>query len=196
MRVGVPLSTFTKKCDRYLAIAAKVSLIEDHEMRKMMAELVMMRLFDDLQELIQGVALRLACGAAYSDGSVPNLQVPSFSSTGQAMVAFETLGRPRMKHTKWSKTSYINDSVKHVLDSSGHFNAACNAIGSDLNEMRVVRNRIAHSGVPEYREIVKRYYGAYRNNVSPGVLLLSPRFGLLTVYIMRAVAIANSLCRA
>lgn len=196
VRVGVPLNTFTDKCDRYLVVARKVAFIEDHEIRKMMAELVMMRLFDDLQELVEGVAIRLACGATYMDGSTPVLLVPHFRDTGQALTAFDTLSRARPKHAKWSKAGFINDAVKYVLDPVEHFRITCSAVGSDLNEMRVVRNKIAHRRVPEYRNVVRRYYGAYRNNVSPGILLLSPRFDLLSSYIRKSVVIARSLCKA
>lgn len=196
VRIGVPLAAFTDKCDRYLVVAGKIASVEDQELRRMMAELVMMRLFDDLQELIEGVALRLACGATYGDGSVPALLVPQFRDTGQALMAFKTLGRTKPKDAKWSKSGFVNDTVKHVLGPAEHFRATCSAVGSELNEMRVVRNKIAHRRAPEYREVVRRYYGAYRNNISPGLLLLSPRFNLLPIYIQKSVAIAKALCKA
>lgn len=197
-RVGVPYDHFIHRCARHRILAAGLPDIADHQVRKLLAELVMMRLFDDLQELIQGVAVRLACGAPYLDGVAPVLRVAPFRSTTQALHAFENLNRNSRKFAKWSKPAFVGDSIKHVLGPNEYLYGACVAASAQLEEMRVVRNKIAHAAVSDFRDVVRRYYGAHLNNVTPGHLLLSPRRSpnLLTTYIQTCEVIARSICRA
>ena len=47
-----------------------------------------------------------------------------------------------------------------------------------IDELRRVRNRIAHNNAQSrtnYRDVVRRHYGAFLNHVTPGMLLLSSR---------------------
>lgn len=195
-RVGVAHNRFVDRCARHTTLAKGLPQIADHQVRKLLAELIMMRLFDDLQEFLQAVALRLACGATYMDGTPPKLLVPAYRSTTAAEHAYRHLNRNRPIFLKWSKPKFVRDATKHILDSQENLYTACVATSSQIEEMRIIRNKIAHSGVAEYRDIVKKYYGAQLNNASPGHLLLSPRFNLLVVYIQTCLVIARSVARA
>jgi len=170
-------------------------------LQKLLAELVMMRLFDDFQEAIGGVACRLACGTPYRDGSLPILLTAPAKSTLGARDLFETFGRPKRQYVKWSKTTYINETTKYVLDSANPFTAACNANALIISEMQAVRNRIAHANANSraaFSAIVQRHYGAKLNNVSPGMLLLSSRFSptLLEQYVATCRVITKTCARA
>jgi hypothetical protein len=161
----------------------------------------MMRLFDDLQEAIAGVALRLACGTAYADGTRPNLLTAPARSTAGARQLFETHGRPKPKDTKWSKTGFINETTRYVLDAKDPFTMTCNANALVISEMQAIRNRIAHRNARShsaFSTVVQRHYGAKLNNMSPGLMLLSPRFSptLLESYIGACRIIARSCARA
>jgi hypothetical protein len=48
-----------------------------------------------------------------------------------------------------------------------------------IDEMRKIRNRIAHNNPSSrmmYQTVVRRYYGAEQKHISPGTLLLSTQF--------------------
>ena len=159
-----------------------------------------MRLFDEFQEAIAGVALRLACGTTYADGTVPTLLTAPAKSTSGARHLYETFGRPKAAQPKWSKTSYINATTKYVLDPSDPFTAVCNANALVISEMQAVRNRIAHANARSrsaFATVVQRRYGAKLNHVSPGTLLLSPRFSprLVDQYLAACRSITKGCAR-
>jgi hypothetical protein len=170
-------------------------------LRKLLAELVMLRLFDEFQEAIEGVALRLACGAPYVDGTIPALLTTPARSISGARQLYETFERPKQANLRWSKTSFINDATKYVLDSSNAFNAVCNANALAISEMRAIRNRIAHSNAKSraaFAQVVQRHYGATLNHVSPGMLLISTRSSptLLEQYLGACRAITKGCAKA
>lgn len=196
-RVDVAYALFLKKSARHTVLAQGLPSIADHQVRKLLAELIMMRLFDDFQEFLQGVAVRLACGAPYLDGTSAVLLVPSFRSTTAAEAGFRTHNRNRPVLLKWSKPKFVRDATKHILAPNENLHSACVAAAGQLEEMRIVRNKVAHSGVSEYKNVVKKYYGAHINSASPGHLLLSPRFSpnLLQTYIQTCRAVARSVVK-
>jgi hypothetical protein len=173
----------------------------DAHLQKLVAELVMVRLFDEFQEAITGIAVRLACGTPYADGTAPTLLTSPARSTIKARALYETFGRSKPQRARWSKAAFINETTKYVLDPSEPFTVACSAHGSVIAEMQGVRNRIAHANATSraaYARIVKQWYGASRNNVSPGTLLLSPRFSPRVVerYLISCRVIATACARA
>lgn len=160
----------------------------------------MMRLFDEFQEAIAGVALRLACGTRYADGTSPNLLTSPAKSTSGARRLYETFGRPKPVPVRWSKATYINKTTMYVLDSSDPFTAVCNANALIIAEMQAVRNRIAHANANSraaFSTVVQKRYGAKLNNVSPGMLLLSTRFAptILDEYLTASRVIIRACSR-
>jgi hypothetical protein len=160
----------------------------------------MMRLFDEFQEALAGIALRLACGAPYADGSAPQLLTTAARSTGGARTLYEQHGRPTTKFMKWSKVTYINETTRYVLDANNPFLTVCSANALVISEMQAVRNRIAHKNANSrtaFATVVVRHYGAALNNVSPGLLLLSPRFApsMLERYIASCRVILKNSAR-
>lgn len=197
---AVPHNEFVARSARHDQIVAGLSDV-DVKLQKLLAELVMMRLFDELQEALAGIALRLACGTPYVDGTVPNLLVPPAKSTASARYLYENHGRAKAKAPKWSKTSFINDTTKYVLDASDPFRTACSASSLVMSEMQAVRNMIAHRNAgarKNFSIVVKRHYGANLNNISPGLLLLSPRFSptKLETYLDASRVLAKACARA
>jgi hypothetical protein len=198
--VAVPHSELLAKCDRHSEVIRGLVGVGPH-LQKLLAELVMIRLFDEFQDALAGIALRLACGTPYVDGTAPRLLTSPSKSTASARALYENFGRPKPKYSKWSKASFINDTTKYVLDASDPFRVACSANGSVIADMQAVRNRIAHANARSreaFADVVKRHYGAKRNSVSPGTLLLSPRFlpTLLERYIVTCRVIATACAKA
>lgn len=171
------------------------------KLQKLLAELVMMRLFDEFQEAIAGIALRLACGTPYLDGTTPALLAPPASSTVRAKDLFENHGRTKPQHVKWSKTEFINKTTRFVIPTTEPFLLACSANSLVISEMQAVRNRIAHNNANSrtaYSGVVQRHYGAKINSISPGLLLLTTRFfpTLLNQYLATCRVIIKACARA
>ena len=98
------------------------------------------------------------------------------------------------------KRKYIKDNVKNIINPNDNFYNVVNRHGTLIDEMRRIRNRIAHnnsSARGKYRAIVRRYYGAYLNNITPGTLLLSPRKSppLLAQYIIKSRILIKDLVK-
>jgi len=170
-------------------------------LRKLLAELVMLRLFDEFQDAIAGIALRLACGTPYADGTAPTLLTAPARSIPGARQLYETVGRPKQVNLRWSKTAFINDATRYVLDPSNAFNGVCNANALAISEMRAIRNRIAHSNAKSraaFAQVVRRRYGATLNHMSPGLLLMSPRYSptLLEQYVGACRTITKGCAKA
>lgn len=198
--LAAPHNGFVARSNRHDQVIRGLSQI-DARLQKLLAELVMLRLFDEFQEAIAGIALRLACGTPYVDGTAPTLLTAPARSTSGARQMYETFGRPKQAKLRWSRASFINDATKYVLDPSNAFNAVCNANALSISEMQAIRNRIAHSNANSraaFAVVVQRYYGATLNHVSPGLLLISTRFSptLLEQYLGACRAIMKGCAKA
>jgi hypothetical protein len=198
--VRVPHEVFMGRSQRHQTVLAGLSNAPAN-IQRLVAELVVMRLFDEFMEAISGVALRLACGAPYVDGTGPLLLAPPAASTTSALDMFENLNRSSHNYAKWSKATFINETTKHVLDPADHFTRTCSNHGAVIQEMQRVRNRIGHSGSTarsNFSRVVFQHYVAHLNHVTPGMLLLSTRFkpSLLSRYISSARTIVKDCARA
>lgn len=198
--LAVPYKTFIARNHRHVEIVAALPGLQP-SLQKALAELVLIRLFDDLQESFAGMAYRLACGTPYLDGSYPALLVPPARSTASARALFEEVGRAKPNYVKWSRMRFIRETTKYVLPSSEPFISACDSHALTLSEMQAVRNRIAHKNAGtrnKFDPVVRRYYGAAPSNVSPGLLLLTPRSSPtpLEFYLTATRIIAKDCCRA
>jgi hypothetical protein len=198
--LAVPHAEFIGRSNRHAEVLRGSAQIEAR-LQKLVAELVMLRLFDEFQEALAGVAFRLACGTPYVDGTAPTLLTAPASTTASARQLYATFGRSKRATLRWSKTSFICDATKYVLDPSNAFISVCNANALGISEMRAIRNRIAHSNAGSraaFAEVVQRRYGATLNHVSPGMLLISTRFSptLLDGYLGACRTIMNGCAKA
>jgi hypothetical protein len=198
--VAVPYLEFTARSNRHNQVRAGLTTV-DPKLQQLLAELVLMRLFDEFQEAVSGIAWRLIAGAGYADGSVPTLAVPFAPSRTHAIELMQNHGRAKAIGLKWSRVSYVNENLRHIMDAQEHFRSALNSQALAISEMQAIRNRIAHSNASsraKYAVVVKRHYGAALNAVPPGRLLLSPRFSptLLETYISGCRAIVRACCRS
>jgi hypothetical protein len=169
-------------------------------LQKMLAEMVLIRLFDDLQEALSGMAYRLACGTSYIDGTTPTLLTSPARSTQAARTLFEIYGRQQLKYVRWSRVAYIKETTKYVLASSDPFIAGCDRHSLTISELQAIRNRIAHKNSASRRNfdvVLRRYYGATPRNVTPGLLLLTPRISPspLQIYLTATRIIARECAR-
>ena len=157
----VPYSEFLERNTRHTQIAKALPDLQP-ALQKALAELIMIRLFDDFLEALSGVAYRLACDTPYLDRSNPVLLAPAASSALGARTLFETHNRTKFQHVKWSKARYVKDTVKHVFDVSDHYLVAVDTHSARIAEMQAVRNRIAHrnsNSRKAFDVVLRRIYG-------------------------------------
>jgi hypothetical protein len=196
--LSVPLKEFTQTNATYVQISGAMSQL-DPSLQKLVAEILLVRLFDDLQGSLSGIAYRLACGAAYLNGTPSTLIAPQARSASAARALFETYNRPKSQYCRWSRTEFIKESTKHVLSPGATFIVACDQHALIIAEMQAVRNRIVHKNArtkQTFDSILRRHYGGTPRGVSPGALLLSNRIApsLLHTYLVGSRVLLRACC--
>jgi hypothetical protein len=141
----------------------------------LIAEVVMLRLFGIFENAVQHIAYKLACGAPYRNGAKPVVLTPckNILDAHHKMLSYGR--RKPLPYLKWTTSPYINDSIKFVLDPTDTFYAKILSYGSTLDEMRIVRNQIAHrtaSTKSSFDTVLISRYGA-NPRLSMGAFLTS-----------------------
>lgn len=168
--------------------------------RKLLAEISMLRLCYVLENLLETSVAKLLSGATYLDGSHPT-RVIQLRSSRAALQAMSTYNRNKTRAVlKWNRVSEIKENVRFMMSSSEHALTALDKYGAIIDEMRRIRNRIAHNSSrcrSEFRPVVLKYYGAELNHISPGTLLLSARRVpcLMEAYLRGAAVIGRDVLR-
>lgn len=168
--------------------------------QKLVAEIVMLRLFYILENTFASLTMKILSGATYLDGTPASVLFASKNSQA-AEYNMKTHGRKKaVGFLKWTKVSYIKDNVRYLVPAGEHFIVELDHHGVLIEEMRRVRNRIAHNNPgsrSNYREIVQKHYGAYLNSITPGMLLLSPNFSppLLSQYLSKSKILIKSMIK-
>lgn len=168
--------------------------------QKLAAEIVMLRLFEILTFRIGRIVCKVACGSRYLDGSTPQLLHRS-TSIARAEAAMKTMNRNKpLQYLRWSKVSYVKRNVRSLIDPADHVLQLLGAHVGTIEEMRVVRNRVAHnhgSAKLGYAGVVFARYGARVPGITPGTLLLSPRWTptILEEYLKTTTTLVKLLVR-
>lgn len=134
----------------------------DARYQYMISEVIMLRLFSILDATISEVAIKLACGATYRNGTNPLIleQCRSTLDAYSKMLAFNR--RRPLRYLQWTKATFVRDSIEHVLDITDHYYRNIQNHSLLINEMRIVRNQIAHnssSTKAEYTTLLRSRYG-------------------------------------
>lgn len=151
---------------------------------------------------IEEIAAKIVCGAKYGDGVVP-VVTHGTRSIDAALIAMRTQSRRKPKGIlKWNKTKEINGNVKHVIAATEHFYTACRNHGARLNEIRIVRNHIAHGNAgtkAEFAKVVQRRLGAKPHKLPrPGLFVLkefTPGIPLITEYVVTLSAVLKDVAK-
>ena len=199
-RLDVELRDYQRSVGRLLGLHANLGSLPA-QYQKLVAEMVMLRLFDLFQHHVRRIVCKVACGSVYLDRSTP-LLLHRAASMRDAEQAMKTRGRSRpLKYLRWSKVSDIKRNAKHMIDPGDHVLVFLDRHGQVIDEMRRVRNRIAHSGGSarqQYAHVVRQRYGAGVWGVQPGMLLLSPRWSptVLKQYLLSTRVLIKNLVRS
>lgn len=149
--------------------------------RHYLAEIALIRVYALFESVLEEAACRLVSGADYLDGSSPNLLRPQPTrGFERARRAMRTFGRssPRIP-LRWNKPSEVRDNLSELFPPTEHFVVHFQQHGKTISHIRKTRNHIAHANVGtrlRFQEVVEDLYGAKVPTITPGRLLLSPRF--------------------
>ena len=139
------------------------SLSIDVKYQYFIAEVIMLRLFSILEQTIAEVAYKLVAGGKYLNGNDPILAASANSVSG-ARTLLLSHGRSRpVQNLKWTKSRFIRQSVQHVIDVSDAYVVNAQVHGYTIDEMRKVRNHLAHRNAStrrEYNMVIRNIYGA------------------------------------
>lgn len=164
-------------------------------MRGFVAEILMLRLFSILEESVRETACRVACGVAYRNGTVAT-PIRRCANLTDAINQFKTYNRRQvLQNLRFTNFSQTRKSVINIIPNGEPFLAKLGLHSVDFDEMRKVRNHIAHryrNTYLDYKQIIIHRYGAYIKQ-TPGVFLISttrsPRSKIEEYYIKIKVII-------
>lgn len=143
------------------------------------SEIIMLRLFSVFEDYVADIAYKLAAGAEYLNGAKPSLNVVAARSVVASRTLFLTYGRSKsIQNLKWTKSKFIKDSVQHVIPITESFVINAQKHGAIINEMRVVRNVLAHNSTSakvDFKDVVRIVYGVNISNMTAGAFLTSTR---------------------
>lgn len=186
--------------DRLISLMPTISAIEVGP-RKLVCEIVLIRLFLALENSTKSIFSKLASETPYLDGSQPVVLHPSKTMKG-AIGAMQTLSRPKHRQLRWTDSKEIRENIRFIIASNDHCYSVVTSFAGNLTEMRHIRNHIAHNNETtrkHFHKIVRRRYGALRKGMTPGAMLLSKRGGnnpLLEDFIHVARAFIKDLTKA
>lgn len=147
------------------------------DMQGFVAELLMLRLFSVLETCVRDVSVRIACGVSYRDGTSSN-PIVLCSNIDDAIEKFKTEGRAnRIKNLHFSNVSNTNEAIKNVIQSTEPLRLKLTRFGVAFEEMRKVRNHIAHrtsNTYNDYKSVIRSHYGAYLK-IKPSSFLISTK---------------------
>lgn len=188
--LAVSHRSYIAQADKLRALIPTTHMLAN-DLKPMLSEMIALQAFYFFELAIEDMAAKLVCGTVYGDGVAP---VPTHGtrSIDDALTAMRTVGRSRPKGIlKWNRVSEINENVRYVLPNTEHFCVSARTHSARLNEIRMVRNHIAHGNAgtrAEYASVVQGKMGALpRRLPRPGLFVLkefTPGLPLLTEYVV------------
>ena len=199
--------SLTRTRDSALSNIGKIQRVYDQfpdlplETRYLLSEILLIRLSSVLEIFFSEAAYKLACGAAYLDGSAPALLIncKSMQSARNNMLKH---GRPKPRSfLKWTAAPAIKDSVEKVIDPTDHYVITVYNHSARIKELFKVRNFAAHRSTSSregYQDAVRTVYGRKRN-IPIGVFLISNAhltINNLQRYLVESRVIIRELCKS
>lgn len=147
------------------------------EMHGFVSEMIMLRIFSVLESCVREVSARVACGVAYRNGIMAT-PIIKCTSIQDALNKFKSEGRSKpLLSLKFTNVRHANESIKHIIDDSEPIRVKLSRYGVQFEEMRKVRNHIAHrykSTHKDYKDVIIERYGAFLK-LKPSVFLTSTK---------------------
>lgn len=168
--------------DRLSALVASTTQLAPAH-RKLIAEVVLVRLSILVEAQTKSVCCKIVCGTPFLDASNPILLQRSRSASA-AVSAMQNVGRAKPRYPIWNSGKGIRENLKFLVDPSDPTILTLTNHAAFLTQVRYVRNHIAHHNErsrANYKSVVNALYGAYPRGVTPGTLLLTNAFGPVTL---------------
>lgn len=182
------------KLQQYKAQAVGLEAKYQH----IISEMIMLRLFSVFEDAVSDIAFRIVAGAKYTNGNTPAIKARA-SRISDSRAILLNYGRARPEtNLKWTKAKFIKESVEYVIPTNEKFVLNTQAQGAIIDEMRRVRNVLAHNTANariEFKQVIRTRYGA-NVKISPGAFLCSTRrFNPCNIdyYILTSKAIIHSV---
>jgi len=200
MNFSVNIREVNTEVDRLINLLQSIDVISAIH-RRVVAEIILLRLSILIENNLKSIFCKLCCGANYVDGRKPIVNLPSRSLIG-AISLMKSHNRPRNRYPIWNDGREIRENVRYIVDNNDHAFRTISNYSSFLTEIRYFRNHIARrneSSRKNYRNIVKKYYGANPPGIQVGAVLLSKRVqrtSVLETHIRSARIMINDIIRA
>lgn len=152
------------------------SLSLEPKFQHFVAEVVLLRLFSIIEISMKETAMKLACQAPYRNGTAPTLFI-NCRSLIDAENQFISYNRTKPARLSWTNAKFIKDSIKKVIPPAESYRTNLIIHGATYEEMRKVRNHVAHrarSTYNNYKIVVNTTFGA-NLNIQPGPFLTSTK---------------------
>jgi hypothetical protein len=136
------------------------------------SELAFLRIYMAWEMLLEDSFTRFMCGASSLSGSRPRCYVKPRNIDH----ARELLIGPKLRYADWSDAQLVIERAELIFAGGKPFALPVRAALAELNDMRIIRNCIAHRSVhtrDKFNRLVQRRLGVARK-LAPGVFLLTP----------------------
>lgn len=166
--------------DELLVVVADIKKLE-MKYQRLIAETAMLRLFYAIDGMMEHVSLKLLTDCGYCDGTAPARILRPFRSIAAAS-AYIAGRKPPGQFVKWATLKNVRQNLNGLLLNTEHFLKERGVIDPVLEDMRHVRNHIAHRNRGTGRKfsgVVWKIYPTRPRGISPGKLLLSQRTAYL-----------------
>ena len=186
---------FGLETDRLKLLLQSVPSLEPKH-QKLVAEMLIVRLFLSIENTIARTCAKMLCGADYLDGTTPR-RLAAAGSIVKARTLMATYGRPKRRHLMWSMPREIKLNINYTIDSNDPLFHVLSQHAQFLTDIRFVRNHVVHNNEGtrvNFRKVVRAQYGGLKRGVTPGLLLLTTAVST-TPLVRRYLAFANAFIR-
>lgn len=149
-----------------------ISIVENYRTKSLalqpqfqgfVAEVLMLRLFGILEKAVLEISCRVACGSQYTNGIIPTPFIMA-NTLDDAINKFKNYNRTSsLNYLQFSNVTYTNHAIRFVIPPTEPFRQNLSHYGVEFEEMRNVRNQIAHrtsSTYSKYKNVILRRYGS------------------------------------
>lgn len=161
-------------------------------LQRIAGEILLLRAATILENAIADAIRKLICGATYIDGTQTANMITA-RSIAHADDLIRTYGRKKPAgYTKWLFIPSIKEGVKFILVNQEHCIDVLDKFSNEINDIRVIRNHIAHNNggtKKEYRKIIDSYYGSNIRLLPCGTMLMSKNISSQTMIRRHIVAV-------
>lgn len=129
----------------------------------LISELLILRLMAILESAIDELACKLVAGASYMNGAQPNRLQDAKSIADAKAIILTSRKNKNSRYLTWTTATFISDNVCNTLSQTEPFLSYAWAHANILDEMRKVRNYVAHNSLhakAEFQQVVRATYGA------------------------------------